>query len=145
VGSQLPAVIGVVIAAAFLLLLATFRSPLLAFKAAAANLLSIGASYGVLVAVFQWGWGWGWTRTLDNHASAASGQLVDPALVGPGAAAPGTRGSAGQDPVSSSAWWVGLARPARVSSSSIPPILRRMSPEIRRDCRVARSRYGVGR
>ena len=57
VGGQLPVVIGVVIAAAFLLLLATFRSPLLALKAAAANLLSIGASYGVLVAVFQWGWG----------------------------------------------------------------------------------------
>ena len=57
VGGQLPVVIGVVIAAAFLLLLATFRSPLLALKAAALNLLSIGASYGVLVAVFQWGWG----------------------------------------------------------------------------------------
>ena len=57
VGAQLPVVIGVVLAAAFLLLLATFRSPLLAFKAAVLNLLSIGASYGVLVAVFQWGWG----------------------------------------------------------------------------------------
>jgi RND superfamily putative drug exporter len=57
VGAQLPVVIGVVLAAAFLLLLATFRSPLLAFKAAMLNLLSIGASYGVLVAVFQWGWG----------------------------------------------------------------------------------------
>ena len=57
VGGQLPVVIGVVLAAAFALLLATFRSPLLALKAAAANLLSIGASYGVLVAVFQWGWG----------------------------------------------------------------------------------------
>jgi putative drug exporter of the RND superfamily len=57
VGGQLPVVIAVVIAAAFLLLLATFRSPVLALKAAAANLLSIGASYGVLVAVFQWGWG----------------------------------------------------------------------------------------
>jgi uncharacterized membrane protein YdfJ with MMPL/SSD domain len=50
-------VIGVVIAAAFLLLLATFRSPLLALKAAVLNLLSIGASYGVPVAVFQWGGG----------------------------------------------------------------------------------------
>jgi RND superfamily putative drug exporter len=57
VGGQLPVVIAVVIAAAFLLLLATFRSPVLALKAAAANLLSIGAAYGVLVAVFQWGWG----------------------------------------------------------------------------------------
>ncbi|MCW2911026.1 MAG: putative integral rane export protein, partial [Actinomycetia bacterium] len=57
VGGQLPVVIAVVIAAAFLLLLATFRSPVLALKAAVLNLLSIGAAYGVLVAVFQWGWG----------------------------------------------------------------------------------------
>ena len=57
VGGQLPVVIAVVIAAAFLLLLATFRSPVLALKAAAANLLSIGAAYGVLVVVFEWGWG----------------------------------------------------------------------------------------
>ena len=58
VGSRLPVIIGVVIAAAFvLLLLASFRSPVLALKAAILNLLSIGAAYGVIVAVFQWGWG----------------------------------------------------------------------------------------
>jgi RND superfamily putative drug exporter len=57
VGGKLPVVIGVVIAAAFLLLLASFRSPVLALKAAILNLLSIGAAYGVIVAVFQWGWG----------------------------------------------------------------------------------------
>ncbi|MEK9998725.1 MAG: MMPL family transporter, partial [Acidimicrobiaceae bacterium] len=34
-----------------------FRSPVMALKAAILNLLSIGAAYGVLVAVFQWGWG----------------------------------------------------------------------------------------
>ena len=50
-------IIGVVIAAAFVLLLLTFRSPVLALKAAILNLLSIGAAYGVIVAVFQWGWG----------------------------------------------------------------------------------------
>jgi RND superfamily putative drug exporter len=55
--SHLPLVIGVVIAAAFLILLAAFRSVFVAVKAAILNLLSIGASYGVLVAVFQWGWG----------------------------------------------------------------------------------------
>ena len=49
--------IGVVVALAFLLLMATFRSVLIAFKAAVLNLLSIGAAYGVVVAVFQWGWG----------------------------------------------------------------------------------------
>jgi putative drug exporter of the RND superfamily len=57
VSSHLPIIIAVVIAAAFLLLLIAFRSPLLAVKAALLNLLSIGASWGVLVAVFQWGWG----------------------------------------------------------------------------------------
>ena len=43
--------------AAFLLLLVCFRSPFLALKAALLNLVSIGAAYGVVVAVFQWGWG----------------------------------------------------------------------------------------
>jgi RND superfamily putative drug exporter len=57
VSSHLPVIIVVVIAAAFLLLLLTFRSPVLAAKAAVLNLGSIGAAYGVVVAVFQWGWG----------------------------------------------------------------------------------------
>ncbi len=57
VTSRLPIVIGVVVMLAFLLLLSTFRSLLIAIKAAVLNLLSIGAAYGVLVAVFQWGWG----------------------------------------------------------------------------------------
>ncbi len=57
VSSRLPLIIATVIAAAFLLLLITFRSPVLALKAAILNLFSIGAAYGVVVAVFQWGWG----------------------------------------------------------------------------------------
>ncbi|KAA9164957.1 MMPL family transporter [Amycolatopsis acidicola] len=57
VADRLPAIIGVVVAAAFVLLLLSFRSPVLALKAAVLNLLSIAASYGVIVAVFQWGWG----------------------------------------------------------------------------------------
>jgi len=57
IGSRLPVVIAIVVAAAFLLLLLTFRSPVLAVKAAILNLFSIGAAYGVLVAIFQWGWG----------------------------------------------------------------------------------------
>jgi len=55
--SRLPYVIAAVIVAAFVLLLAAFRSPVLAAKAAVLNLLSIGAAWGVVVAVFQWGWG----------------------------------------------------------------------------------------
>jgi RND superfamily putative drug exporter len=46
-----------VIAIAFVLLTCAFRSIVIAFKAAVMNLLSIGASYGVIVAVFEWGWG----------------------------------------------------------------------------------------
>ncbi|GHJ48257.1 membrane protein [Catellatospora sp. TT07R-123] len=54
---RLPLIVAAVVAAAFLLLLAVFRGLLVAAKAAVLNLLSIAASYGVLVAVFQWGWG----------------------------------------------------------------------------------------
>ncbi|MEY9876379.1 RND superfamily putative drug exporter [Streptacidiphilus sp. MAP12-33] len=55
--AKLPLIIAVVVGAAFLLLLTVFRSLLVALKAAVLNLLSIGAAYGVVVAVFQWGWG----------------------------------------------------------------------------------------
>ena len=41
----------------FLLLVAVFRSILVPLKAVVMNLLSIGAAYGVVVAIFQWGWG----------------------------------------------------------------------------------------
>jgi RND superfamily putative drug exporter len=57
VGAALPVIILAVVGAAMLLILLSFRSPVLALKAGLINLLSIGASYGVLVAVFQWGWG----------------------------------------------------------------------------------------
>ncbi len=46
-----------VLSLAFLLLLVTFRSVVIAAKAIALNLLSVGAAYGVLVLVFQHGWG----------------------------------------------------------------------------------------
>lgn len=54
---RLPWVVAVVVGAAFVLLLCVFRGLLVALKAAVLNLLSIGAAYGVVVAVFQWGWG----------------------------------------------------------------------------------------
>ena len=41
---------------AFLLLMAVFRSLAIPVKAVVVNLLSVGAAYGVIVAVFQWGW-----------------------------------------------------------------------------------------
>ncbi len=45
-----------VLTLSFLLLLLVFRSLLVPVKAVVMNLLSIGAAYGVIVAVFQWGW-----------------------------------------------------------------------------------------
>ena len=56
VGARLPFMVAAVIVLSFLLLLAVFRSVLVAVKAGIMNLLSIGAAYGVIVAIFQWGW-----------------------------------------------------------------------------------------
>jgi len=55
--SRLPWFILAVVLVSFLFLMAVFRSVLVPLKAALMNLLSIGAAYGVVVAVFQWGWG----------------------------------------------------------------------------------------
>ena len=52
-----PVFFGAVLGLSFLLLMAVFRSLLVPLKAVIMNLLSIGAAYGVVVAVFQWGWG----------------------------------------------------------------------------------------
>ncbi|MFI1865731.1 MMPL family transporter [Streptomyces jumonjinensis] len=57
VSRRLPLIIAVVVGLAFLVILAVFRGLLVAIKAAVLNVLSIAASYGVVVAVFQWGWG----------------------------------------------------------------------------------------
>jgi RND superfamily putative drug exporter len=54
--NRLPLVIGLVILLAIVLLLAVFRSVAIPIKAAIMNLISMGAAYGVIVAVFQWGW-----------------------------------------------------------------------------------------
>ena len=53
---RLPWFIGAVLLVSFLLLLAVFRSLLVPLKAVILNLVSIGAAYGAMVAVFQWGW-----------------------------------------------------------------------------------------
>ena len=55
-GHRLPLFIAVVLLLSFLLLMAVFRSVLVPLKAVIMNLLSIGAAYGVVVAIFQWGW-----------------------------------------------------------------------------------------
>ncbi len=57
ISAKLPLFIGVVILLSALLLMAVFRSLLVPLKAMVMNLLSIGAAFGIIVAVFQWGWG----------------------------------------------------------------------------------------
>jgi RND superfamily putative drug exporter len=56
-GRRLLLLIGAVLSLSFILLMAVFRSLLVPIKAVILNLLSIGAAYGGLVAIFQWGWG----------------------------------------------------------------------------------------
>jgi putative drug exporter of the RND superfamily len=57
IGDKLPLMIAIVVALSFVVLLLAFRSLLIPVKAAAMNLLSVAAAYGVVTAVFQWGWG----------------------------------------------------------------------------------------
>jgi putative drug exporter of the RND superfamily len=56
IGQRLPWFLGAVLVLSFLLLMVTFRSLMVPLKAVVMNLLSIGAAYGVMVMVFQWGW-----------------------------------------------------------------------------------------
>jgi uncharacterized membrane protein YdfJ with MMPL/SSD domain len=56
-GSRAPLVFAFVLTLAFLLLLWSFGSIVIAATGIVLNLLSVAAAYGVLVAVFQWGWG----------------------------------------------------------------------------------------
>jgi RND superfamily putative drug exporter len=65
-----------ILAVSYLVLLVLLRSVLLPLKAIAMNLLTVGAAYGVLVAVFQWGW-------LDwiGYSSPGYVDTIVPALV----------------------------------------------------------------
>ncbi|MFD5698963.1 MMPL family transporter [Streptomyces lasiicapitis] len=54
---RLPYFVGAIIVLGFLLLLVAFRSFVVPLVAALMNLIAAAASFGVLVAVFQWGWG----------------------------------------------------------------------------------------
>ncbi len=57
VADRTPWIVAFVLALSFVLLLVAFRSVVVPLKAIAMNLLSVGATYGLLVAVFQWGIG----------------------------------------------------------------------------------------
>ncbi|MGZ4290685.1 MAG: MMPL family transporter [Gaiellaceae bacterium] len=65
-----------ILAACYVVLLVLLRSVVLPLKAVLMNLLSVGASYGVLVAVFQWGW-LDWT----GYRSPGYVDTIVPALV----------------------------------------------------------------
>ncbi|MFD7866862.1 MMPL family transporter [Streptomyces sp. NPDC059783] len=54
---KLPLFVGVVIGLGCLLLLMAFRSVGIPLKAAVMNVAAVAASFGVVVAIFQWGWG----------------------------------------------------------------------------------------
>jgi uncharacterized membrane protein YdfJ with MMPL/SSD domain len=70
--AKAPVVFAFVLGLAFLLLLVTFRSIVVPVKAIVLNLLSVAASYGVLVLVFQHGWG----SSLLGVDEANSGFIV---------------------------------------------------------------------
>ena len=70
--SHTPLVFAFVLGLAFLLLLVTFRSIVIALKAIVLNLLSVGAAYGILVAVFQQGWGASSTRRAASWSPAGA-------------------------------------------------------------------------
>jgi putative drug exporter of the RND superfamily len=54
--SKLPLFVAMVVVLSFVLLMIVFRSLVIPATAAVMNLLSAGAAFGVIVAVFQWGW-----------------------------------------------------------------------------------------
>ena len=64
--ARAPYVFAFVLGLAFLILLVMFRSLIIPIKSIILNLLSVGAAYGVLVMVFQWGWG---VSLLGSEAS----------------------------------------------------------------------------
>ncbi|MER5639188.1 MMPL family transporter [Kitasatospora sp. NPDC002227] len=66
IADRMPLIVGAVLTVAALLLLLAFRAPLVAAKAALMNLLAVGASYGILTAVFQDGHG---ARLIGLHGA----------------------------------------------------------------------------
>jgi uncharacterized membrane protein YdfJ with MMPL/SSD domain len=76
VGNDLWKLMALVLGLSYLVLLVLLRSVVLPLKAVVMNLLSIGAAYGVIVAVFQWGW-FDWT----GYHSLGHINTLNPALM----------------------------------------------------------------
>ena len=64
-------IFGFVLLLAFVLLMISFRSLVIPATAVILNLLSVAASYGVIVALFQWGWGQSLFRFTSTHSVAS--------------------------------------------------------------------------
>ena len=71
-GDRLPYFVAAIIALGFLLLLVAFRSLVVPLTAALMNLIAAAASFGVLVAIFQWGWGRGSSASARRGRSPPS-------------------------------------------------------------------------
>ncbi len=69
--SRLPFFLGAVLALSFLLLMVVFRSILVPLKAVILNVMALGAAYGAVVAIFQWGW-------LSGVLGVASAGPIEP-------------------------------------------------------------------
>ena len=67
--SRIPFVFAFVLGLAFVLLLMTFRSIVIPIKSILLNLLSVGAAYGILVAIFQNHWAEGVLGFKSNGRS----------------------------------------------------------------------------
>ena len=76
VGNDLWKLMALVLGLSYLVLLVLLRSVVLPLKAVVMNLLSIGAAYGVIVVVFQWGW-FDWT----GYHSLGHINTLNPALM----------------------------------------------------------------
>ena len=70
IAGAMPLILAFILGFSFLVLMVLLRSILLPLKAILMNLLSIGAAYGVLVIVFQWGW-------LDGFLGFESSGAID--------------------------------------------------------------------
>jgi RND superfamily putative drug exporter len=76
--AKLPLFIGIVVLLSFLLLMAVFRSLVIPLTAAVMNLLSAGAAFGIVTAIFQKGWLGGTTGPIETFVPV----LMFPILFG---------------------------------------------------------------
>jgi RND superfamily putative drug exporter len=76
--AKLPLFIGIVVLLSFLLLMAVFRSLVIPLTAAMMNLLSAGAAFGIVTAIFQKGWLGGTTGPIETFVPV----LMFPILFG---------------------------------------------------------------